>query len=128
MTRISEMLPRTRSSWQQHVKEAIYAALFAILLTVAWVAMIVLFGGCCKVPPVQYVKVPVAVVGTCKLPGELVLPGVMRQVAGCPEKLVCYDIANAAKIADREDKLKTWVKEARAACTSVSQPAKPAPK
>lgn len=81
------------------------------------------FSGCCWMskrscfpacpPP------PVVEVQKCRLPGSVVLPPVKRDTSSsCPQSLVCYDSENSAKIAERESKLKDWVKEAKIRCGS----------
>lgn len=141
--RISDLLPKLsppRKYWRRHLTDFAVMILCIMLLVAAWIVASLLFAGrhaalpmllavgaagCCKAPSVKYVDVPVKVQVPCVLPPAIALPAVMRQVAGCHEKLVCYDIANAALIADRESKMKTWIKEAKAACGAppASKPA-----
>lgn len=92
-----------------------------VLLTV------ISFSGCCWMskrscfpacPPL-----PVVEVQKCRLPGPVTLPPVKRDTSSCPQSLVCYDSENAAKIAERESKLKDWVKEAKIRCGSPSNDA-----
>lgn len=67
-------------------------------------------------------QAPVVLEGSCSLPGPLSLPQAAPQVKGCPEKLICFDVPNAAALAQRESVMKQWIREARARC----QPAPPA--
>lgn len=56
---------------------------------------------------------------TCSLPPLPRLPPVVDTMTGCPDKMVCFDIENAAKIAARESSLKQWVKEVVVRCGGV---------
>jgi len=70
-------------------------------------------------PPVQHLT---TVMATCELPpGPGKLAGATRAGAdaGCPAKLVCYDVANAAAIADRNSRLTQWIREAKARCGAL---------
>jgi hypothetical protein len=36
----------------------------------------------------------------------------------CPAEFICFTISNAAKIAGRDNILKTWIREAKARCSN----------
>ncbi len=87
-----------------------------ILLTFTFIISIFIYGCCrfCKVEntPTQIEEVPIP----CKLPegpGELPIP---KRTDKCIDKHICYDIENAAKLAERDGKLKQWIREAKAKC------------
>lgn len=92
--------------------------IFFLLVTVG-IALVLSFllGGCCRYckiekPPAEIVEVPVP----CKLPdgpGELPVPERSKE---CLDKHICYDILNAAKLAERDGRLKQWIREAKARC------------
>lgn len=88
-----------------------------------WFAMLLPLAGCCSwavghcpkpAPVPQLVEVP----KPCKLPPPLELPEVVPVPVGeaCPLPLTCFDVQGAKGLADRESKMKTWIKEAKAAC------------
>jgi hypothetical protein len=71
-------------------------------------------------PPVQHLT---TVMSTCTLPpGPGKLPGAVRAGAdaGCPAKLVCYDVVNAAAVAERNSRLTQWIRETKARCSALA--------
>jgi hypothetical protein len=75
-------------------------------------------GHCPKPVPVPQL---VEVLKPCKLPPPIELPEVVP--VACPLPLTCFDVQGAKGLADRESKMKTWIKEAKAACgTLASRP------
>jgi hypothetical protein len=68
-------------------------------------------GHCPKPAPVPQL---VEVQKPCKLPPPLELLEVVP--VACPLPLVCFDVQGAKGLADRESRMKTWIKEAKAAC------------
>ena len=77
------------------------------------------FPPCDPAPPATVVTVE----KTCALPPALKLPGVTRTDKDCPETMVCYAVPEAAKLALRQARMKTWIKEVRARCgVRVSEP------
>lgn len=90
---------------------------FLFLMILILLVVFLTQGGCCswckvEQPKPQMIEVPVA----CNLPtGPLSLP-IPKQAMNCPEKFVCFDTINAARIADRDSILKQWIREAKARC------------
>jgi hypothetical protein len=102
--------------------------------------LIPLLGGCCwlskrscfpecpkpKPPTVVKIEKP------CKLPPKLVLPAVSRtpcELSG-GQVLVCFDKANAGRLAKREADMKDWIRETRKRCglkPPTSRPARSLP-
>jgi hypothetical protein len=89
-----------------------------------------ILGGCCwwakrdcfpACPPTPPATV-VSVEKSCDLPPTLKLPGVKRVEEGCGEGLICYTVPEAAKLALRQAKMKTWIKEVRTRCGSRVPP------
>jgi hypothetical protein len=78
-------------------------------------------GGCCWTakrdcfPPCPAQEI-ITVEKTCTLPPGPTLLGVKRTDIGCPENLICYDVTNAAYLAQDLSVLKEWVKEAKEKC------------
>jgi len=97
-----------------------------LLLVLALVAL----PGCCTAwlankccpptPPPKLVEVQVP----CKLPDVPKLDDVLPADKDCPLPYVCFDPVNAKLLAERERKMKLWIREVRATCTST--PAAPA--
>jgi hypothetical protein len=82
--------------------------------------------GCCTLAKRSCFPVcddrPIVIQSTCKLPPMMILDPVSRSKDKCPDEFVCYDMKNARMIADRESRMKAWIKEAVSAC-GVSSPA-----
>lgn len=86
--------------------------------------MVYFLASCCTTPspcppPVQHLT---TVMSTCALPpGPGKLPAATRvgPDGGCPAKLICYDVVNAAAIAERNSRLTQWIREAKARCASL---------
>ena len=118
--RITDLLPPPKGPFRRHWREATVAILCAVLFVMAWVLAAIFFSsvvGCCPSPVVKYVEVPTQVKVPCTLPPPVKLSAAVRVTAGCPEQLTCYDVEGTARIADRESRLKSWIKDARAACS-----------
>jgi len=141
--RISDMLPPPRSSARRHWRDIAVAIACGLLFILAWVLTAVFFAnrrgaiyslmtgcfflftsGCCHTPPPRYIEVPVTVTKTCNLPPPLQLAKIV-QATGCPDRLTCFDVENTARLADRESRMKQWIREAKAACApaAATQPA-----
>jgi len=84
--------------------------------------LLIALSGCCWLAkrdcfPVCPPQLAVEVEQPCKLPPVLKLPAVRRTVGvGCPEKLICFDIANSGKLAAREAAMKDWIRSVRKRC------------
>lgn len=86
-----------------------------------------LMSGCCwmakrtcfpECPPTKVVTVE----QLCKLPPTLKLPAVVR--SECPDKdWVCYDRANAGRLALRLSSMKDWILETQKRCGGPKPPA-----
>jgi len=71
---------------------------------------------CPSCPPAKVVTVEKA----CELPPPITLPAVTRSDCGAGSGLVaCFDVPNAALLAQREAALKDWIRETRARCGVV---------
>lgn len=98
-----------------------------------WIALLLpALAGCCSwaaghcpKPPVLPPQV-VTVEKRCELPVLPELPEVVPVPVGdaCPLPMVCFDTQGAARLAVRESRMKTWIKEAKAACGAATQPTK----
>lgn len=128
--RITDLLPPPKGAFRRHWKEAAIAVLCVVLFVTAWILAAIFFSSvlvsCCPAPVVKYVEVPTKVAVPCTLPPPVKLSAATNVVAGCPIGMTCFDVENVARIADRESKLKTWIKEARAACSPVPATSQPA--
>ena len=85
-----------------------------VLSFVCLLIVVFTIADCCKTPPSEYPSPPV--ITTCELPPPITVPGVYRTKQGCPLNLVCYDMDNAARLAERDSRMKQWIREARARC------------
>lgn len=99
------------------------AVVWSILLVLSIAALVYLLSSCCKTPtcppPIQHLT---TVVSSCELPpGPGKLPAVVRAGAdaGCPERLVCYDVPAAAALAERNSRMVQWIREVKARCGSL---------
>jgi hypothetical protein len=108
-------------SWRYYVAE--YTEIVTIILAIITLIILTsLTSSCCTTGlrahccPICPPPTLIEVAKTCKLPPLIDLPLASRSESGCPQKMVCYDIENAKAIALRESRLKTWIREARAAC------------
>lgn len=83
--------------------------------------------GCCWMakrdcfPPCPPDKV-VIVEKKCDMPPKPTLPKVSMTSSGCPEDYVCFDKDNAAKLADKLDRLYTHIIDIRTRC-GANEPA-----
>lgn len=70
---------------------------------------------CPTCPPAKVITVEKA----CELPPPVTLPAVTRADCGSTGLVACFDVPNAALLAQREAALKDWIRETRARCGVV---------
>jgi hypothetical protein len=91
----------------------------AVVLTV-WAGLAAgLLLSCPKTKPVDPIPLPPPVI-TCKLPaGPGALPDITRQTEGCPGDWTCFNLENSARLAERLDRMETWIHLAKKACVAA---------